>query len=98
MKQSQWEIDVKIRKEEVSRWKEKPKCEKRKCSYRLGQLTGLLRWVDDLVVEDGEVKSEAEADGMSRLHFVVADFQGLLVGFLWVVDDGLGQNKQKEDV
>lgn len=51
-------------------------------SYRLCQLAGLVRRVDDLVVEDREVESEAQADGMCRLHFFVADVQGLLVGFL----------------
>ena len=33
---------------------------------RLGQPAGALRRVEDLVVEDGEVECEAEADGVGR--------------------------------
>ncbi len=56
-------------------------------SYRLGQLAGLLGGVDNLVVEDREVKSEAEADGMCRLHLFLADVRGIAVGLFGTFND-----------
>jgi hypothetical protein len=37
-------------------------------TYRLGQGTGLGRGVLNLVVEDGEVEGEAQADRVGRCH------------------------------
>lgn len=63
-----------------------PKCQARitqrrrgENSYFFGQVAGLGGRVDNLVVEDGEVERQAQADGMSGLHVAVADFQGRLV-------------------
>ena len=38
--------------------------------------------VDDLVVEDGEVEGESEADGMRRLHLGPRDVERVLVRLL----------------
>lgn len=51
-------------------------------SYRLGQFAGLLRRVEDLVVENGEVESQAQADGVGGLHLCLADVKRILVGVL----------------
>lgn len=56
-----------------------------------GQVTGPRRGVDNLVIKDGEVEREAEPDGVCGLHFGLSDVEGLLVGFLRVLDDGCGQ-------
>lgn len=54
-------------------------------THLLGQSAGLLRRVEDFVVEDGEVEGQAEPDGVRRRHFLLADVEGLLVGLLRVV-------------
>ena len=38
--------------------------------------------VDDLVVEDGEVEGESEADGVRRLHLGTRDVERVLVRLL----------------
>lgn len=54
-------------------------------THLLGQSAGLLGRVEDFVVEDGEVEGQAEPDGVRRLHVLLADVEGLLVGLLRVV-------------
>ena len=56
-------------------------------TYLLGQLTGLLGRVEDLVVEDGEVERESEPDGVGRLHLALGDLERLLVRLLRVLQD-----------
>lgn len=51
-------------------------------SHLLGQSTGLIRRVEDLVVEDGEVEGQAESDGMCGLHLFLTDVKRHLVRFL----------------
>ena len=55
--------------------------------YLLGQLARLVRAVEDLVVEHGEVEGEPQPDGVSRLHLCLTDLESVLVGFLRVVND-----------
>ena len=50
-------------------------------------MTCPVRRVDDLVVEDGEVEGEAEADGVCRLHLGARDVERVLVGLLRVVNN-----------
>ena len=50
-----------------------------------GQVTRPVRRVDDLVVEDGEVEGEAEADGVRRLHLGARDVERVLVRLLRVL-------------
>ena len=55
--------------------------------YLLGELTRLVRAVEDLVVEHGEVEGEPQPDGVRGLHLGLADLESVLVGFLRVVND-----------
>ena len=54
-------------------------------SYSLGELASLLGRVEDLIVEDGEVERQTQADGMRGLHLGLSDLEGFLVGLLRVV-------------
>ena len=54
----------------------------RKSTDLLSQFTGCLWIVVDLIVEDGEVKCQAQADGMCGLQFCHADSHRFLVCFL----------------
>ena len=47
---------------------------------KLGEVASLVRRVEDLVVEDREVKGQAETDGVSRCKVGLSDFGGRLVG------------------
>ena len=49
--------------------------------------------VDDLVVEDGEVEGESEADGMRRLHLGPRDVERVLVRLLGALRRRLIWNK-----
>ena len=53
----------------------------------LGQLAGFVRTVEDLVIKYGEVESQAEPDGVGRLHLGFADFKCVLVSLLRIVND-----------
>lgn len=53
-------------------------------SNRLGKVAGLLGRVQDLIVEDGEVESQAEPDWVCGLHVLLADLKCILVGLLRV--------------
>ena len=55
--------------------------------YLLGELTRLVRAVEDLVVEHGEVEGEPQPDGVRGLHLGLADLESVLVCFLRVVND-----------
>lgn len=55
------------------------------CTHQLSQSAGLLRRVEDFVVEDGEVEGQAQPDGVCWLHVLLADVEGLLVGLLRVL-------------
>lgn len=37
--------------------------------YRFGQLAGLLRRIENFVVEDRKVESQSQANGVGGLHF-----------------------------
>ncbi len=54
-------------------------------TYLLGQLARLLWRVEDLVVEDGEVERQSQADGVRGLHLRLGDLKGLLVRLLGVL-------------
>lgn len=56
---------------------------------KLGQVAGLVGGVQDLVVEDGEVKGQAEADGVGRGEVSLGDLGGGLVGLQGVVGSTL---------
>lgn len=45
----------------------------------------MLGRVEDFVVKDGEVEGEAQPDWVRRLHFLLADVEGLLIGLLRVL-------------
>lgn len=49
---------------------------------RFCQFTGFFRRVQDLVVEDREVKRQAQAYGMCGMHLLLAFIKCLLVRFL----------------
>lgn len=55
------------------------------CTHLLGKRAGLLGRVEDFVVEDGEVESQAQPDGVCWLHVLLADVEGVLVGLLRVL-------------
>jgi hypothetical protein len=46
----------------------------------LGEVASLIRGVEDLVVEDGEVQGETQADGVSGRQLVLGNIGGSLVG------------------
>lgn len=48
---------------------------------KLGQMASLVRRVEDLVVEDREVKSQPETDGVGGGKLSLSDFGSTLVGF-----------------
>ena len=60
----------------------------KKIADLLGKLAGLVGGVEDLVVEDGEVERQTEADGMRRLHLGFRNFKGLLISLLRIVQHG----------
>ena len=57
--------------------------------YLLSELTSLIRRGHDFVVENREIQSEAQSDGMSGLHGRFCNVEGILVGLLGVVNHGL---------
>lgn len=60
-----------------------------RCStYRFGQLAGLVRRVENLIEEDGEVEGQTQTDGVCGLHLILADVKRCLVSLLRVGDDG----------
>ena len=65
---------------QIKSWIERAKM--RRISDLLGELTGLVGRVGNLVKEDGEVEGEAEADRMGRLHLILGDVERRLVRFL----------------
>lgn len=58
-----------------------------RCSttHLLGQGAGLLRGVEDFIVEDREVECQAQPDGVRGLHVLLADVESVLVGLLRVL-------------
>ena len=64
-------------------------------SNRLGKVAGLLGRVEDLIVEDREVKSQTKPYGVRGLHFFLADLKCILVGFLRVVNCGCMKREQQ---
>ena len=50
----------------------------------LGEVAGTVGRVEDLVVEDGEVEGEAEADGVRRGELGLGDVGGVLFKLLAV--------------
>ena len=54
----------------------------RQFADRFSQFTGFLWRVEDLIVEDGEVKCQAQADGMCGVHLSLADVKRFLVCLL----------------
>ena len=57
--------------------------------YLLGELTSLVRRRHDFVVENREIQSQPQSDGMSGLHGRFCNVEGILVGLLGVVNHGL---------
>ena len=51
-------------------------------------MASLLGRVEDLVIEDGEVERQTQADGMRGLHLGLSDLEGFLVGLLRIVQYG----------
>lgn len=47
---------------------------------KLGKVASLVGRVEDLIVEDGEVKSQAQTDGVGRGEVGLSDLRGALVG------------------
>ena len=64
-----------------------PHCAPSPLCYLLSELAGLVWAVEDLVVKYGEVESQAEPDGVGRLHLGFADFKCVLVSLLRIVND-----------
>jgi hypothetical protein len=52
------------------------------------ELTSFFGRIEDLVIEDGEIESQSQPDGMRRLHLGLADFESILVRLLRIVHDG----------
>ena len=50
--------------------------------YLFGKLTRLVRAVEDLIVEHGEVESQTQSDGVGGLHFGLTDLKSILVSLL----------------
>ena len=53
--------------------------------YLLSQLAGFVGTVEDLIIEYGEVESQAQSDGMGWLHLGFADLESVLVSFLRII-------------
>lgn len=53
-------------------------------SYRLSQAAGLVRIVEDFIVEHREVEGQTEPDGVCWLHLPFANVKRLLVRLLGV--------------
>lgn len=53
----------------------------------LGQMASAVGRVQDLVVEDGEVQSQTQADGVSRSEISLSNVGGVLVGETVSVND-----------
>lgn len=64
-------------------------------TYSLSQLAGLIRWVDDLVVENREIQGKTKTDWVRGLHLFFADIKGILVGIFWVWNDGWEEKDMK---
>ena len=56
--------------------------------YLLSELTRLIRGGHDFVVENREIQSQAQSDGMSGLHGRFCNVEGILVGLLGVINHG----------
>jgi len=52
------------------------------------QLASFVWWVQNLIVEDWEVKGQTQTDGMCWLHFTLANVKCILVSGLRVIDNG----------
>ena len=48
-------------------------------SNLLGQMTGPIGRIEDLVVKDGKVESQPQSDRMSRLHLGACHFECFLI-------------------
>lgn len=67
---------------------------RRQQPYIFGQVARFFRFVGNLVVEHREVQREAEVDRVSGRQFLLAELEGLVVGFLRVTDGTLAQEKK----
>ena len=56
--------------------------------YLLGELTSLIRGGHDFVVENREIQSQPQPDGMSGLHGRFCNVEGVLVSLLGVIHHG----------
>ena len=54
--------------------------------YLLSKLTRFVWRVGNLVIEHGEIKRETETNGMRRLHLLLGNVKGSLVGILRLTD------------
>lgn len=57
--------------------------------YLLGEVTGTVWSVEDLIVKDGEVERQSQANGMRGLHLALAHVKRLLIRLLRLVHDAL---------
>ena len=55
--------------------------------YLFSELTRLVRTIQYLVVEHGEVQSQTQPDGVGGLHFWFTDLKSVLVSLLRVVNN-----------
>ena len=62
----------------------------------LGKVAGLVRRVENLIIEDGEVEGKTKTDGMSRGEISLRDFGGSLVGLERLVSGGLALIPESE--
>lgn len=62
-------------------------------SYRLGQAAGLVRVVEDFIVEDGEIECQTKPDRVCWLHLSFANVKSLLVRLLGVFHRIFGQKQ-----
>ena len=67
-------------------------------SYGLSQAAGLFRRVEDLIVEDREVESQAQTNGVCGLHLLLAYLKCLLIRLLRVIHCGCKGRHQPKNV
>lgn len=67
-------------------------------TYILSQFAGLIVWVENLIVKNGEIQGKAESDGMRGRHVLFAVIEGFLVGVFWFFNGSWGiENDDNDD-
>ena len=62
-------------------------------THLFGQVTRAIGRIEDFVVEHGEVQRQAKTNGMSGLHLILGDVEGVVVGTLRLFDHFYRQTK-----